>query len=104
MCDTKIMHKMSCSLFHFCDNHGPTVLFTTKLIHGGAECLSSLLSQVKSEKSKSYQCSNCYSLDPTTPYIVSSSDEKDFHVVSGRSLFQCEDEAAKVNHIGNLKK
>ena len=68
------------------------------------ESLSSLLSQVKSEKSKSYQCSNCYSLDPTTPYIVSSSDEKDFHVVSGRSLFQCENEAAKVNHIGNLKK
>ena len=99
-----MMNKTSCSLFHFCDNHGPTVLFTTKLILGSSETLSSLLSQVKSEKSKSYQCSNCYSLDPTTPYIVSSSDEKDFHFVSGRSLFQCEDEAAKVNHIGNVKK
>ena len=94
---------MICSLFHFCDNHGPTVLFTTKLVHGNEENLSTFLSQVRSEKCKSYQCSNCFSMDPDTPYIVSSSDDKDFHVVSGRSLFQCEDEAAKINHIGNIR-
>ena len=96
------MRRINCSLFHFCDNHGPTILFTTKLIHGNPESLSHFLSQVKSEKSKSYQCSNCTSLDSVTPFIVSSSDEKDLHVVSGRSLFQSQDEAARINHIGEL--
>ena len=97
------MKMISCSLFHFCDNHGPTVLFTTKVIHGGSENLSTFLGQVSSEKSKSYQCSNCYSLDPNTPYVVSSSDENDLHSISGRSLFESEDEAAKINHIGIFK-
>ena len=93
------MEGMSCSLFHFCDNHGPTVLFTTKVVQGGSETLSRFINQTEVEKSRAYQCDNCVSLAENTPYMISNTD-KDEYVVRGRSLFQSNEEASKINHIG----
>ena len=97
-----IMSAISCSLFHFCYNHGPTVLLTTKISLGGSENLSLLLEISETGKRSAYQCSNCFSLNDETPYIVSNIDE-DTYTVSGRSLFQSEEEASKVNHIGKFQ-
>ena len=93
------MEGISCSLFHFCDNHGPTVLFTTKVVRGGSETLSRFIKQFEVEKSRAYECFNCVSLAENTPYMISNTD-KDEYVVSGRSLFQSNEEASKINHIG----
>ena len=90
---------MSCALFHFCDNHGPAVIFTTKVVRGGSEALSTFLKQSEVEKSSGYQCSNCVSIAENTPYIISNTG-KDEYVISGRSLFQSNEEASKINHIG----
>ena len=95
------MSAISCSLFHFCDNHGPTVLLTTKVSLGGSEHLSLLLENSETAKRRAYQCSNCFSLGDETPYIISNVDEN-MYTVSGRSLFQSEEEASKVNHIGKF--
>ena len=93
------MEGLSFSLFHFCDNHGPTILLTSKLIQGDSENLSLFLRKADSQKKRAYQCSNCFSLGDDSPYIIS--DAKDgTHAVSGRSLFQTDEEASKINHIG----
>ena len=96
------MSAISCSLFHFCDNHGPTVLLTTKVSLGGSEHLSLFLENSETAKRRAYQCSNCVSLGDETPYIISNVDENTYSV-SGRSLFQSEEEASKVNHIGKFQ-
>ena len=96
------MSAISCSFFHFCDNHGPTILLTTKVSLGGSEYLSLLLKNSETGKRRAYQCSNCLSLDGETPYIISNIDENTY-TVSGRSLFQSEEEASKINHIGKAQ-
>ena len=94
-----IMQNISCSLFHFCDNHGPTVLLSTKIVHEEPSILSLFLKKAELEKTRAYQCSNCFSLGEDTPYIISSLENKRC-AVSGRSLFQSDEEASRINHIG----
>ena len=93
------MDSLSISLFHFCDNHGPTVLFTSKLTFGGPESISLLLKRSDLEKKRAYECSNCFSLAKETPYIISKGVHGTY-AISGRSLFQTDEEASKINHIG----
>ena len=93
------MDSLSISLFHFCDNHGPTVLFTSKLTFGGPKNLSLLLKKSDLEKRRAYECSNCFSLAKETPYIISKGMHGTY-AISGRSLFQTDEEASKINHIG----
>ena len=93
------MDSLSISLFHFCDNHGPTVLFTSKLTFGGPESLSLLLKRSDLEKKRAYECSNCFSFAKETPFIISKGMHGTY-AISGRSLFQTDEEASKINHIG----